>query len=62
MVRERVCILSAELGYDRQRVAASALVDCVLSHCWCFEDEGLGAGWYSGIELARMLCAMAGLG
>jgi streptomycin 6-kinase len=61
MVRERVHILSTELGYTRETVAASGLVDCVLSHCWCFEDEGFDADWYNGIELARMLCRMCRL-
>jgi streptomycin 6-kinase len=61
MVRERVRLLSAELGHSRETVAASGLVDCVLSYCWWFEDGGIDAGWYEGIELARMLCRMAGL-
>ena len=61
MVRERVHLFSAELGYSRETVAASSLVDCVLSHCWCFEDEGISADWYDGIELARVLCRMAGM-
>lgn len=60
IVRERVHILSAELGYTRETVAASALVDCVLSHCWCFEDDGISANWHDGIDLARMLCHMIG--
>ncbi len=60
MVRERVQILSDELGYSRETVAASSLVDCVLSHCWGFEDDGISADWYGGIELARMLCCMLG--
>jgi hypothetical protein len=42
-------------------VAASGLVDCVLSHCWSFEDEGeLGDDWLHGIELARVLGDLAG--
>jgi streptomycin 6-kinase len=61
LVRERVQILSAELGHSQETVAASALVDCVLSHCWSFEDEGISADWYKGIELARLLCRMIGL-
>jgi streptomycin 6-kinase len=60
MVRERVNILSAELGHSRETVAASALVDCVLSHCWSFEDEGISADWYDGIDLGRLLCHMIG--
>jgi streptomycin 6-kinase len=61
VVRERVEILSAELGYTREAVAASGLVDCVLSHCWSFEDEALGDDWALGIELGRLLCHIAGL-
>jgi streptomycin 6-kinase len=61
LVRERVEILSSELGYAPEAVAASGLVDCVLSHCWSFEDEALGDQWPLGIELGRLLCAIAGL-
>jgi streptomycin 6-kinase len=61
LLRERVGILSAELGYAPETVAASGLVDCVLSHCWSFEDDGLSDDWYVGIELARVLCNMAGV-
>jgi streptomycin 6-kinase len=60
LVCERVEILSAELGYAPEAVAASSLVDCVLSHCWSFEDEALGDDWSLGIELARLLCALSG--
>jgi streptomycin 6-kinase len=59
LVRERVDILSGELGYTPQAVAASGLVDCVLSHCWSFEDEALGKEWSLGIELGRLLCTIA---
>jgi streptomycin 6-kinase len=58
IVRERIDLLSAELGYAPETVAAAALVDCVLSHCWCFEDEGLSDDWPHGIELARLLCRL----
>jgi streptomycin 6-kinase len=58
LVRQRVAILSAELGYSPRTVAAAALVDCVLSHCWSFEDGGLTPDWYAGIPLARLLCRM----
>jgi streptomycin 6-kinase len=61
LVRERVSVFSAELGYTREWVAASALVDCVLSHCWSFEDEALSDEWYMGVELGRLLRRMAGL-
>jgi streptomycin 6-kinase len=60
LVRERVQIFSDALGHAQETVAASALVDCVLSHCWSFEDEGIGPAWYDGIELARLLCRMMG--
>ena len=53
--------MSAELGYPPEAVAASGLVDCVLSHCWSFEDEALGEDWPLGIELGRLLCSLAGL-
>ena len=56
MVLERVQILSTELGYSRQIIAASGLVDCILSHCWSFEDDEISPNWHHGIELARMLC------
>jgi streptomycin 6-kinase len=55
-VLERVQILSTELGYSRKIIAASGLVDCILSHCWGFEDSEIGPDWHHGIELARMLC------
>jgi streptomycin 6-kinase len=61
LLRERVDILSAELGTSPEIVAASGLVDCVLSHCWSFEDDGLGEDWQVGIELARVLCRIAGV-
>jgi len=61
LLRERVDILSAELGFSPEAIAAAGLVDCVLSHCWSFEDEALGEDWSDGIDLARMLCTMAGL-
>jgi streptomycin 6-kinase len=61
LLRERVGILSAELGYAPEIAAASGLVDCVLSHCWSFEDDELGDDWHTGIELARVLCTIAGL-
>jgi streptomycin 6-kinase len=59
LVRERIQVFGDALGYAPQAVAASALVDCVLSHCWCFEDEELGEDWMLGIELGRLLCVIA---
>ena len=60
MVNERLDILSDELGYSREMLAACGLVDCVLSRCWMFEDEGeLGDHWDVGIELARIFSSIA---
>lgn len=56
MVRERLHIFSAELEYSQAILAASGLIDCVLSHCWSFEDETLTEDWHYGIELAELLC------
>jgi streptomycin 6-kinase len=61
MMQERLDILSAELCYPRETLAACGLVDCVLSHCWSFEDGGIGADWHNGIELARILCHTLGV-
>lgn len=55
IVRERIEIFSAELGKSQAFIAASALVDCVLSHCWCFEDEVLNPDWHEGITLGWYL-------
>jgi streptomycin 6-kinase len=60
MLRERLCIFSAELGYSREILAASGLVDCILSHCWSFEETGIDADWHHGIEMAQILCHMFG--
>lgn len=58
IVRERVQILSSELGFPPDLIVAATLVDCVLSHCWSFEDDEISADWYLGIELGRALCRM----
>ncbi|MBN1246161.1 MAG: phosphotransferase [Anaerolineae bacterium] len=58
LVRKRVAILSRELGLPREKVVAGALVDCVLSHCWGFEDESLGPDWHLGIDLGNFLWRM----
>lgn len=59
IVRERVQILSAELGYTSALIAACGLVDCVLSHCWHFEEKnGITPEWHQGIELAKKLNQM----
>jgi streptomycin 6-kinase len=59
LVRERIEIFSAELEMTPETIAAAALVDCVLSHVWSFEDEGpLSEWWYRGVELGWQLCGM----
>jgi streptomycin 6-kinase len=56
LTRERIEIFSDILKMPAEDVIAGALVDCVLSHVWCFEDHGpLGDDWYQGIELGRLL-------
>ena len=55
MVRDRVAIFSAELGYPKELVAACGLVDSVLGHCWCFEEENLSTDWYENVEQIRIL-------
>jgi streptomycin 6-kinase len=59
LVRERIEIFSDMLAMPMEEVVAGALVDCVLSHVWCFEDQGpLNEDWYQGIELGRLLSRM----
>lgn len=58
LVHERIQVFSSELGYPVATIAASALVDCVLSHCWSLEEQALTEDWYRGVELARLLCQM----
>ena len=59
IVTERLEILSVELGCEPEMLAASGLVDCVLSRCWNFEEtQGLASDWNLGIELARTFCEM----
>ena len=61
LVRERIEIFSAELGMAPETITAAALVDCVLSHVWSFEDEGpLSEGWYRGVALGRLLGRLLG--
>ena len=60
IVRERVPIISTELGYSVATLAASGLVDCVLSHCWGFEEDGISTEWHRGIKLARLFCKILG--
>ena len=63
LVRERIEIFNTELGMTPQTIAAAALVDCVLSHVWSFEDEGpLSEGWYRGVELGQYLCNLLPIG
>jgi streptomycin 6-kinase len=59
LVRERVDVFGLELGIPRKTLVASGLVDCVMGHCWGFEEEdGIGPEWYRGLELARIYCEM----
>ena len=61
-VHERLDILSDELSYDRQLLAACGLVDRVLSKCWTLEDDGLvGNKWDIEIDLARLFSSIAGM-
>ena len=60
MVRERVAIFSAELGYSVACIAACGLVDSVLGHCWSFEEENLSDDWNEGVEQIRILERMLG--
>ncbi len=60
LLRERVDTFAAVLGYSPELIAAAGLVDCVLSHCWGFEDGGdIDESWYDGIATARLLDNMA---
>lgn len=61
LVHERIQMFSSELGYPVETIAASALVDCVLSHCWSLEEQTLDEEWYRVVELARLLHQMYGL-
>jgi len=58
IVQERIAIFSAELGFPPKILLASGLVDCILSHCWSFEDDAITDDWYQGIELAHTMCRM----
>lgn len=60
MVRERVAIFSAELGYSVACIAACGLVDSVLGHCWSFEEENLSDAWNEGVGQIRILERMLG--
>jgi streptomycin 6-kinase len=61
VVRERLEIFSREFGKPLPLVAASALVDCILSHCWSFKDQELNEDWSDGVELGYLLSEMTGL-
>ena len=60
MVRERVAIFSAELGYFAACIAPCGLVGSVLGHCWSFEEENLSDDWNEGVEQIRILERMLG--
>lgn len=59
MVADRLEIFSNVLDERHDLIAAGALVDCVLSRCWYFEEEGDPSArpdWHEGIAFARLLC------
>ena len=53
VLARRVDILSAELGFTRERLIAWGIVTAVLSACWSIEDEG--AGWEAVLMCAEAL-------
>ena len=52
----RVDQLSAELGFDRQRLVGWGLAQAVLSAWWSYEDHG--RGWEGGLACAEILQAL----
>ena len=58
MLQTRVQILTDELGFAPELIAASGLVDYVLSHCWSLEEAYLHEDWYKSLDTARVLCGM----
>lgn len=58
LVQDRIEIIAATLGMAQRTIAAAALVDCVLSHVWCFEEESLSPDWDLGVALGRFLCRL----
>jgi streptomycin 6-kinase len=59
LIRETIEILSVELCMTQEKVAAAALVDCVLSASWCFEDAALDPNWDQGVDLGWFLADLA---
>jgi streptomycin 6-kinase len=55
LIRQTVEILSAELDLAPEKAAGAALVDCVLSATWSFEDAELSPFWHRGVELGYFL-------
>lgn len=56
MLLERITIFSRELNVPRRMLAAAGLVDCVLSKCWYFEEQGdLDPGWERELLIAQWL-------
>ena len=51
-VERRFQIFSEVLGFDRDRMAAWAFAQAVLSAWWCLED---GCGWEPAIQCAETL-------
>jgi streptomycin 6-kinase len=59
VVIERLAILAEALESPRETLAASGLVDCVLSHCWTLEEaNGVEPRWHLGVDLARTYVEM----
>ena len=55
VVRRRLDIFAETLEYDRDRLAAWAVVEPVLSACWSAEDGG--DGWQGAIAVAETAAA-----
>jgi streptomycin 6-kinase len=55
IIEERVEILSAELNESPERIRCCALVDKVLSLCWCLEDSFVDEGWECELAIAQLL-------
>ncbi|MFN3648352.1 MAG: aminoglycoside phosphotransferase family protein [Armatimonadota bacterium] len=58
LLRRRIEIFHAELGFDPQRVRAWAVAQAVLSAWWSVEDHG--SGWEPAVAVAEGLAAIGG--
>jgi streptomycin 6-kinase len=54
--RRRLSVLREELGLDRQRIAAWAAAQAVLSAWWCYEESG--SGWEPACAIAETLAKL----